>query len=262
MLDALYTAIAWVLKTWHSVFATFLDPAGGWAWTLSIVFLVITVRAALTPLVVRQIRSQRAMQDLRPELAELRTRYGADRAALGQAVTALQRERGVHPLAGCLPVLLQAPVFIALLHVLRRLAPGRPGLYGWSPDLTQQAAVAKLLGAPISSSLTMQEPKRALVLQLTDGSSTGIRVVALLLIVLMCATTFATQKLLQRRSGPVEGQAATVQKLLLYGMPVGLAVSGALFPIGVLLYWTTNNLWTLGQQAVSLRRLPPPGSRA
>src|SRR3712207_7381871 len=65
-----------------------------------------------------------------------------------------------------------------------------------------------------------------------------------------------------RRSGPVEGQAAMVQKMLLYVMPLGLFVSGFLFPIGVLLYWFTNNLWTLGQQYFILRKMPPPGSDA
>jgi YidC/Oxa1 family membrane protein insertase len=65
-----------------------------------------------------------------------------------------------------------------------------------------------------------------------------------------------------KRSGPVEGQAATVQRLMLYGMPLSLLVSGFFFPIGVLLYWFTNNLWTLGQQFFILRKMPPPGSDA
>ena len=78
----------------------------------------------------------------------------------------------------------------------------------------------------------------------------------------MCFTTFFTQKQIMSRSGPVEGQAATVQKFMLYGMPMTLFVSGFFFPIGVLLYWFTNNLWTLGQQFFILRKLPPPGSAA
>ena len=76
----------------------------------------------------------------------------------------------------------------------------------------------------------------------------------------MCFTTFFTQKQIMKRSGPVEGQAATVQRLMLYGMPLSLFVSGFFFPIGVLLYWFTNNLWTLGQQFFILRKMPPPGS--
>ncbi|MCZ2827388.1 membrane protein insertase YidC [Modestobacter sp. VKM Ac-2986] len=260
MLDWMYTAIAWVMKTWHSAFSTFLDPASGWTWALSIVFLVITIRVLLFRLFVKQVKSQRAMQEIQPEMAKLRKQYGSDRQGLSQAMMALQKERGVNPLAGCLPLLPQIPVFIALFHVLRRLAPGKDGLYSWDDELTDQAASAKLLGAPISASFNMDGAKEQAILGLTGGSYSNIRIVALVLIVVMCFTTFFTQKQIQKRSGPVEGQAAMVQKLLLYGMPISLFVSGFFFPIGVLLYWFTNNLWTLGQQFYILKALPMPGS--
>ena len=262
MLDWIYTAIAWVMKQWHSLFSTFLDPASGITWALSIIFLVVTIRVLLFRLFIKQVKSQRAMQEIQPELAKIKKQYGADRQGYSQAVMALQKERGVNPLAGCLPILPQIPVFIGLFHVLRRIAPGKDGLYSWSDELTDQAAKAKLFGAPISSSFNMMEPKESAVLDLTGGSYTNIRIVAMVLIVIMCFTTYYTQKQIQRRSGPVEGQAATIQKLLLYGMPLSLFVSGFFFPIGVLLYWFTNNLWTLGQQFYILKALPPPGSPA
>jgi YidC/Oxa1 family membrane protein insertase len=261
LLDWLYTAISFVMKQWHALFSTVLDPAGGITWALSIMFLVVTVRLILFPLFVKQIKSQRAMQELQPEMAKLRKQYGSDRQGMSQALMALQKERGVNPLAGCLPVLPQIPVFLSLFHVLRRLAPGKEGLYSWSDQLTDQAARAELFGAPISASFNMTGPKADALLAVTGGY-TSIRAVAGTLIVIMCATTFFTQKQIMKRSGPVEGQAATVQKLMLYVMPAGLLVSGFLFPIGVLLYWTTNNLWTLGQQFFILRKMPPPGSDA
>src|SRR4051794_9982042 len=212
LLDWLYTAISWVMKEWHALFSTFLDPAGGLSWALSIVFLVVTIRILLFRLFIRQVKSQRAMQEIQPEIQKLRQQYGSDRQGFSQAVMALQKERGVNPLAGCLPILPQIPVFISLFHVLRRIQPGAVGLYSWSTELTQQCAVAKLFGlAPISSSFVMQEPKQSAVLELTNGSYTPIRVVAMVLIVIMCVTTFFTQKQIMRRSGPVEGQAATVQ---------------------------------------------------
>jgi YidC/Oxa1 family membrane protein insertase len=245
VLDWLYTPIAWLLQQWHALFATFLDPAGGTAWVLAIVLLVGTVRTALVPLSVSQVRSQRAAQALQPEIESLRAVYGADRQGFTAAALALQRERQVSPLAGCLPALLQAPVFLALLHVLRRIAPDSEGLYSWSTALTRQAAAAEVFGAPLSSSFG------------TAGPPSGW-LVALVLAVAMSATTYVTQLLARRRSGPVEGEAATVQRVLLYGMPLGLFVSGFLFPVGVLVYWTANNLWTLVQQAVLLRRFPPP----
>jgi YidC/Oxa1 family membrane protein insertase len=262
LLDWMYTAIAWVMKQWHALFSTFLDPSGGITWALAIVFLVITIRVLLFRLFVKQVKSQRAMQEIQPEIQKLRKQYGADKQGFSQAMMALQKERGVNPLAGCLPLLPQIPVFISLFHVLRRLAPGKEGLYSWSTELTQQAATAKLFGAPISSSFNMQEPKASQILDLPGVEYVNIRIVCFALIIIMCFTTFFTQKQIQKRSGPVEGQAATVQKLLLYGMPVSLFVSGFFFPVGVLLYWFTNNLWTLGQQFYILKKLPPPGSPA
>jgi YidC/Oxa1 family membrane protein insertase len=266
LLDWLYTAISWVMAQWHALWNwVFGDPSpeswpAGLAWVLAIVFLVVTIRLLLFPLFVKQIKSQRAMQELQPEMAKLRKQYGSDRQGLSQAMMALQKERGVNPLAGCLPILPQIPVFLALFHVLRRLAPGAPGLYGWSDELTDEAARAKLFGAPISASFNMTGEKEQAILAI--ASYTNIRIVAFVLIVVMCFTTFFTQKQIMKRSGPVEGQAAAVQKILLYVMPAGLFVSGFLFPIGVLLYWFTNNLWTLGQQFFILRKMPPPGSDA
>ena len=151
MFDWLYTAISWVMARWHDVFASFLDPAGGITWALSIAFLVITLRIILFPLFVKQIKSQRAMQELQPEIQKLRKQYGTDRQGLSQAMMTLQKERGVNPLAGCLPILPQIPIFFALFHVLRRLSPDSEGLYSWSDELTQQAAEADLFGAPRSS---------------------------------------------------------------------------------------------------------------
>ncbi|TFV62111.1 membrane protein insertase YidC [Geodermatophilus sp. DF01-2] len=265
MLDWFYIAISWVLARWHALWSlVFDDPAAGTglsglAWALSIVFLVVTVRIILFPLFVKQVKSQRAMQELQPEIQRLRKQYGSDRQGLSQAMMALQKERGVNPLAGCLPILPQIPVFFALFHVLRRLSPDAQGLYTWSTELTQEAARAPFFGAPISSSFFMSGAKADAILEITGGY-TNIRVVAFLLILVMSFTTYFTQKQIMRRSGPVEGQAAMVQKLLLYVMPLGLFVSGFFFPIGVLLYWFTNNLWTLGQQFFILRKMPPPGS--
>jgi YidC/Oxa1 family membrane protein insertase len=266
LLDWLYTAISWVMARWHSLWnLVFDDPApesglAGLAWVLAIVFLVVTIRLLLFPLFVKQVKSQRAMQELQPEIQKLRTQYGSDRQGMSQAIMALQKERGVNPLAGCLPILPQIPVFLALFHVLRRLSPDAQGLYSWSTGLTQEAARGKLFGAPISASFDMSGEKEQAILEI--ASYTTIRIVAFVLIVVMCVTTFVTQKQIMSRSGPVEGQAATVQKLMLYGMPLSLFVSGFFFPIGVLLYWFTNNLWTLGQQFFILRKLPPPGSDA
>src|SRR3954454_4452296 len=171
------------MARWHAVWNfLFGDPPvsstlGGLAWVLAIVFLVVTIRLILFPLFVKQVKSQRAMQELQPEMAKLRKQYGSDRQGLIQAMMALQKERGVNPLAGCLPILPQIPVFISLFHVLRRLAPGVPGLYGWSDELTDQAAKAQLFGAPISASFNIDEPKQDAILEIATYKD--IRVVAM-----------------------------------------------------------------------------------
>ncbi len=266
MLDWLYTAISWVMARWHSLWNLVLgDPPAesglsGLAWVLAIVFLVVTIRLVLFPLFVKQVKSQRAMQLIQPELAKLRKQYGSDRQGMAVAQQALFKERGVNPLAGCLPILPQIPIFLSLFHVLRRLAPDKQGLYSWSDELTDEAARAKLFGAPISASFNMDGAKEQAILDI--ASYTTIRTVAFVLIVVMCATTYFTQKQIMARSGPVEGQAAMVQKLMLYGVPISLFVSGFIFPIGVLIYWMINNLWTLGQQYFILKKMPPPGSAA
>jgi YidC/Oxa1 family membrane protein insertase len=266
LLNWLYTAISFVWQAWHALWDLILGgPApesglAGLAWALGIVFLVVTIRLILFPLFVKQVKSQRAMQELQPEIAKLRKQYGSDRQGMSQAMMALQKERGVNPLAGCLPILPQMPVFISLFHVLRRLSPHAHGLYGWNDSLTHNAAVAKLFGAPISASFNMSGTKATEILKIS--TYTNIRVVAMLLIAVMCVTTFMTQKQIAKRSGPVEGQAATVQKVMLYGVPLSLLVSGFIFPIGVLIYWVTNNAWTFGQQYFILKKMPPPGSPA
>ncbi len=257
-LDWLYTAISFVLKSWHSLFTTLgLDPNSGITWALSIFFLVVTVRILLFRFFIKQVKSQRAMQELQPEIAKLRTQFGSDRQGMAKAQQDLFRDRGVNPLSGCLPILLQAPVFISLFHVLRRLRPDAVGLYSWDNSLTDSAARASLFGAPISSSFNMDPVKAQAIFQIEGVTYTSIRVVAFTLMVLMSITTFITQKQIMRKSGPVQGQAAMIQKLMLYVIPVSLFVSGFFFPLGVLLYWFMNNLWTMGQQFYILHKHPP-----
>jgi YidC/Oxa1 family membrane protein insertase len=251
VLDPLYTVVAWALARWHDLFSLVGDPAGGATWTVAIVFLVLTVRGLLLPVFLRQQASQRAAQALQPEVDELRRRHGSDRAALAKAVQELQRERGVSPLAGCLPALVQLPVFLALFHVLRRIAPGRPGRYGWDDALTDQAARAELFGAPVSASWSGSGAAGDAARQL--GALGDVRLVSAVLVLALCAVTYLGQRAAQRRAGPAMGQAATVQRLVLYGAPVGFLVSGPFLPIGVLVYWTTNSLVTWAQQ-----RLGPP----
>nr|WP_153504406.1 membrane protein insertase YidC [Cumulibacter manganitolerans] len=270
-LDFLYYPIAWVLKLWHQLWGGVFGSHSGASWVLAIMFLVFTVRILLFPLFVKMIKSQRAMQELQPEISKLRAEYGSDRQGMSEAMMKLQKERGVNPLAGCMPMIIQAPVFIALLHVLRRLEPGKPGLYSWDSALTQNAATAQVFGAPISSFFTMSGVKLQKIIDATGTTSTTIKMVTGVLIVVMAITQFITTKQIMKRTkaqnaaladNPQASQMELVQKLMLYGAPLGLLVSGTFFPLGVLLYWFFNNLWTIGQQFWVLKRMPAPGARA
>jgi YidC/Oxa1 family membrane protein insertase len=264
LLNPLYIAVSWVLLRWHDLFkAIGLDPNSGVTWALSIAFLVVTIRILLFRFFIKQVHSQRKMQEVQPKIAALREKYKNDRQTLSQEMMKLQKEEGFNPLGGCLPILLQAPVFLALFHVLRLIGTDRAGAlsseYGWSVEQVVSAGRATLFGAPIASAFN--DP-RNLAEQIPGASPTATKIVAGVLIVLMVAATYITQRqIISRNTQVLDSQQAMIQKLMLYGVPASLAVSGFFFPIGVLLYWFTNNLWTMGQQFYILKRMPHPNAK-
>jgi YidC/Oxa1 family membrane protein insertase len=259
LLNFLYIAVSWVLLRWYEAFTWLgMDPASGLTWALSIVFLVITIRLLLFRFFIKQVHSQRKMQEVQPKIAALREKYKNDRQTLSQEMMKLQKEEGFNPIGGCLPILMQAPVFIALFHVLRLIGTDKASAlyteYHWTADQADLAGKATVFGAPIASAFT--DP-RNLVAQIDGASATATHVVALVLIVLMVAATYITQKQVMLRStATLDAQQAMIQKLMLYGIPASLTVSGFFFPIGVLFYWFTNNLWSMGQQFYILKRMP------
>ncbi|MCU1657344.1 MAG: YidC/Oxa1 family rane protein insertase [Pseudonocardiales bacterium] len=256
MFNFLYTAVSWVLLQWHHLFTTLgLNKDGGLNWALSIIFLVITARLLLFRLFIKQVHYQRHMQEMQPKITALREKYKNDKAEMQRQMMKLQQEQGFNPLAGCLPMLLQIPVFIGLFHVLRHLSnsvhrvKGDPhlSLYSFTPDETLSAAKAKLFGAPLAASLHDSPSK---IHDLLGGDVTSTRIVTLILVVVSAAATFLTQRLVMSRATTVPtGTAATVQKLMIVFIPISVLFSGFIFPLGVLLYWFTSNVWTLGQQA-------------
>lgn len=258
MLDFLYTAVSWVLLRWHALFtAVGLDSAGGLNWALSIIFLVVTARVLLFRMFIKQVHYQRHMQEMQPKIQALREKYKSDRAEMQRQMMALQQEQGFNPLAGCLPMFLQIPIFISLYHTLKHLSNSvgacKPGaafnshltLYSFTKTQTCQAAQAKLFGAPLAASL---HDSTQAILKL-GGQSTATRVVAIVLVLISAGATLLTQRMVMSRAttAPV-GTAATVQRLMVVFIPISVLVSGLIFPLGVLLYWFTSNTWTLAQQ--------------
>ena len=251
IMTPLYWITSVILTGFHSLFSQLFGPESGWSWALAIVGLTLVIRAALIPLFVKQIKSSRNMQLLQPKVKELQKKYGHDRERLAQETMALYKETGTNPFASCLPILLQMPIFLALFRLLDLAADGKTrGVL--TAEQAEQFGQSQLLGAHIADTF----------LATNDLS---VRVLALFLVLAMTATTFLTQRQLMSKNMPADaltGPYAQQQKMLLYVLPIVFAVGGIAFPIGVLIYWTTSNLWTMGQQFYVIRNNPAPGTPA
>ena len=254
IMTPLYYGISALLLGWHKFFGLFLDPEGGLSWALSIIGLTLVIRTALIPLFVKQIKSSRNMQLLQPKVKELQKKYGHDRERLAQETMKLYKDSGTNPFASCLPILLQMPIFLALFRMLDQ-ASKKGKAHGFLDEtLAKQFGDSKLFDKiPVSGTF------------LDNGGVTGVMVVAAILVVAMTATTFMTQRQLMSKNMPADalsGPYAQQQKMLLYVLPVVFAIGGVAFPIGVLVYWTVSNLWTMCQQFYVIRNNPAPGTPA
>lgn len=253
IMQPLYYVISFVLVSWHELFGALFGPASGAAWALSIVGLTLVIRAALIPLFVKQIKSSRNMQLLQPKVRELQKKYSHDRERLTQETMKLYRESGTNPFSSCLPLLIQMPIFLALFRIIDQAARNEEGRGVLSDVQAKQLAEAKLFGGRVSSTALN-----------ADGNTT-VQVIAILLVIAMTLTTFLTQRQLMSKNMPADaltGPYAQQQKMLLYVLPLVFAVGGIAFPIGVLIYWTTSNLWTMGQQFYVIRNNPAPNTEA
>jgi YidC/Oxa1 family membrane protein insertase len=257
IMDPLYFVTSFIMTTFHDlftgIFGSKTDAQQGAAWALSIVCLTICIRILLIPLFVRQIKSSRNMQLLQPKVKELQKKYGHDRERLAQEQMKLYRETGTNPFASCLPLILQMPIFLALFRLIDRAAtPGFTGEHFLTQGDGEELRAATIFGARISE-------------QFLGAESIHTQVLAAVLVVVMTATTFLTQRQLMSKNMPADamsGPYAQQQKMLLYVLPLVFGVGGVAFPIGVLLYWTTSNAWTMCQQFYVIRNNPAPGTPA
>jgi YidC/Oxa1 family membrane protein insertase len=239
---------------WHWLFETVIGSTNdGLNWLLAIIGLVIVIRILLIPLFVRQIKAQRNMQILQPKVRALQQKYKGDRERLQQEMMKLYKDAGTNPFASCLPILLQAPFLFALFRVLHGVANDVPrGAFRNNDALFESAGKAEIFNAPLSATFL-------------DAPTVQVRIIAVVLVVLMVLTTFLTQRQIMRKNMPpeaMEGPFAQQQKILLYVLPLVFAFSGVYFPLGVVIYWLTSNIWTMGQQFYVIRRMPAPGSPA
>jgi YidC/Oxa1 family membrane protein insertase len=226
-----------------------MPAANGWTWTLSIIGLVLVIRAALIPVFLRQVDVQRRMRRLQPDLKKLQDKYKGksdplSRQAMAQEQMALYKEHGTNPFSACLPVMIQVPFFFALFQVLSGITSAArqdQGIGAMSHEQVVQFDESSILGAPLSAS----------VLHGGAGDQTAVTVLTIVMILAMTAAQFITQRRIMARSMPdasADNPLLRQQRIFLYILPVVFGVGGILFPIGVLIYWTTTNLWTLAPQ--------------
>jgi YidC/Oxa1 family membrane protein insertase len=256
VLNIIYYPVSAILWFWHKVFGAipFLGPSNGITWALAVVFLVFTLRALLFRPFVAQVRSMRKMQEFAPEIRKLQEKHKGDRQKLAAEMQKLQSEHGVNPLGGCLPMLVQIPVFIGLFQVLREFKRGKTENYVFRKDEVESFINADLFGAKLSAFINMAQR------ELAELGTDRLHVAAVaipLMITASIATHVTARHSVERQSAAAAAnpQAAIMNKLTLYIFPLGVLVGGFFFPMAIIIYWLANNAWTLGQQWVVYRRI-------
>ncbi|MFD3869054.1 membrane protein insertase YidC [Streptomyces sp. NPDC058623] len=253
------TPVSWIIVQFHSLYGAIFGPDSGWAWGLSIVSLVVLIRICLIPLFVKQIKATRGMQALQPKMKAIQERYKNDKQRQSEEMMKLYKETGTNPLSSCLPILAQSPFFFALYHVLASIANGKEIGYIDGP-LLASARQAHIFGAPLAAKFMDSAEKVASL----DASITDVRIVTAIMIIMMSLSQFYTQRQLMQKNVDLSVKTPFMQqqKMLMYIFPVIFAVMGINFPVGVLVYWLTTNVWTMGQQMYVINQNPTPGSKA
>jgi YidC/Oxa1 family membrane protein insertase len=260
ILNPLYNLVSGIIVLFHNLLSPLFGKDSGVTWSLSIMGLVVIIRIVLIPLFVKQIKSQRAHTALQPHMKEIQKKYKDDRQKQSEEMMKLYKKHKTNPLASCFPILAQAPIFFALFTVLNGIAAktdagvSAPIARGYlKGEYLESAAQAKFFGAKISETFL-------------GSDDIKVKLVTVFLIFLMSATTFTTQRQLMTKGMPKMDSSNNMmlqqQKIMLYLFPVIFAISGVNFPVGVLIYWSTTNFWTWGQQYYVIKRNPTPGSPA
>src|SRR5450631_1573786 len=274
VLAPLEWVVAWLMVGCHTIFTAIgLPAASGLTWGLSIVGLVIVIRIILIPLFVKQTHASRRMQLIQPEMAKIQKKYKGktdpeSRQALSQETMGLYKRTGTNPFASCLPLLLQSPIFFALYRVLANMAGiaggTKPPIGPLTPEVAAQANASTIFRAPLSA--TFQHTVTLVHgVAVSAPSAFNVKIVCVVMIVLMAGSQFTSMRQLMMKNMPtsaLDNPAAKMQKNMMYFLPLMFIFSGVTFVIGLLLYMLTTNLWTMGQQFYTIRRMPAPGSLA
>lgn len=255
--------IRWLLElvivAFHSMWSAIgLDPNNGWTWVLSILGLVVVVRSAIIPLTVKQIKSQRTMMALAPEVKKIQDKYKGKRDQFSrqqqqQEMMELYQKHGSSPLAGCWPILVQMPILLALYNVINGAQMQQAGVGAMTQDLSHSFANGMVFGAPLKATFT------------NNYGHDVVTILAIVMIVLMVVSQFVTQRQIMSKNISEASKQSPMfrqQEMLLYILPLVFAISGFFFPIGLMIYWLISNFWTMVQQYIVVRSMPTPGSVA
>jgi len=220
----------------ESVMLFFHDNIG-FGWGFSIIFLTIVVRAALIPLTFKQIRSMQAMQRVAPQLKDLQDKYKGDKQRLQQETMKFYQENKINPFASCLPLALQMPVFISLFYMLRKDLR-----HDICPAINPpEVANPKPCGASDASQFFF----------IHDITNTAHGAVLITLIVLYVGSQLLSSIFMSTTADPK-------QRWIVMALPFFFVPFVIRFPAGLLVYWITTNLWTVGQGVVIRRFSPHP----
>jgi YidC/Oxa1 family membrane protein insertase len=263
--------IKWVIEAilvaFHTVFtAVGLDGDAGTTWVLSIVGLVLVVRAALIPIFVRQIKSQRRMLEVAPQLKKIQDKYKGkkdqfSREAMSRETMEMYKKTGTNPLSSCLPLLLQMPIFFGLFSVLQNAQHEGVGVGLLTKQLSHSFGESIFLAAPLKLAISTAGEAAKIV----GASTVAVVVIASIMVVLMTTSQFITQLQIMSKNQSPEMKSSPMykqQRMLLSVLPLVFAFSGFTFPLGVMFYWLVSNFWTMAQQFIVIRNMPTPGSEA
>lgn len=289
MLDFIYYPISAVLWFWHKVFGFVLGPDSGLSWALAIIFLVVTIRGLLVRPTIKQLRSSRKMQEMQPRMQEIRKKYAKDQQTQALEMRKLQKEMGVNPLASCLPMLVQIPIFIGLFHVLRSFNRTGSGMgqmemtieqtrntpnYVFGVDEVQSFLDARLFGTPLSAFISMEEQSFGAFN--ADGTVDFARwniviVVLPLMLIASVLMHFNARMSMDRQKkrqaaqpkkknataqeDMMQNQMMMMQKLMLWVMPVMMFAGGFLWQVGLAVYMAANTSWMFVQQLLVFRKM-------
>jgi len=273
IVDTILWPIRWVIEAVlsgaHFILQSVgMDPTAGATWFISIAALVLVVRAALIPVFVRQIKSQRKMMEIGPDLKKIQDKYKGkkdqfSREAMSRETMALYSKAGTNPFSSCLPLLLQMPIFFGLFRVLQTAAEGRAGVSFMTEGLAEEFGQAALFNvAPLQATMSYAFSEES---TLSQAGTAGVIATAAVMVVLMSTSQFITQlQIMSKNQSPAmkESPMYRQQRILLYMLPLVFLFSGIFFSLGVMTYWLISNFWTMGQQFIVIRNMPTPGSEA